>query len=120
MISKRRFTPAQKISLFCIDAVELIATKVPIILTVGLVGLAVVLTQQGINQRITNNCDRTIYELVHHPTAFGPAYQCVSRAQLRGPAKALIPICRPIYKRPPRINHTPQPTPNYGYSTFYK
>jgi hypothetical protein len=89
MISKKRFTTAQKISLFCIDAVELIAIKVPIILAVGLVGLAVVFTQKGINHRITNTCNRTIYELVHHPTAFGPAYQCVSRAQLRGPAKAL-------------------------------
>lgn len=89
MISKKNFTTTQRLILFCDSAVEGLARRVPLILTAGLLGLAVVYIQKELNSKVEQTCDTSIYEVVHHPTAVGPAYQCVSRAQLRGPAPAL-------------------------------
>ena len=89
MISRKNFSITQKIMLLCDSATELLARKVSLILTAGLIGAAVVYVQKEINRKVEITCNSSIYEIVHHPTAIGPAYQCVSRAQLRGPAPAL-------------------------------
>jgi hypothetical protein len=89
MISRKNFSITQKIMLLCDSATESLARRVPLILTAGLIGVAVVYIQKEINRKVEITCNSSIYEIVHHPTAIGPAYQCVSRAQLRGPAPAL-------------------------------
>lgn len=91
MISRKKLSTGQQLTLAVIDAAEHLARFTPAILTTGVVLLSVIFIQKEINRRVEINCPQSISTVVHHPTAVGPAYQCVSRAQLKGPAAALKP-----------------------------
>lgn len=86
MISKRKLTRSQRIALRMITAAEWLGSKTPWILASGVGVLTVVFIQNSINNRVTSTCDLSIYKLDFTPTAFGPAYSCVSRAVQQGPA----------------------------------
>jgi len=86
MISKKRLTTSQRIALRVLDAAEWMGSKTPWILASGVAVLTVIFIQNQINHRITSTCDLSIYKLESTPTAFGPAYSCVSRAVQQGPA----------------------------------
>ena len=86
MISKRKLTRSQRIALRTITVAEWLASKTPWILAAGVAGLSIVFIQHRINDRVTNTCNLSIYMLESTPTAFGPAYSCVSRAVRQGPA----------------------------------
>lgn len=91
MISKRSYSRQQKIFLSAINVAESIAIRMPLILSIGGFLLVIVFIQKGVNKHIQVNCPDSISVIVEHPTAVGPAYQCVSRAQLRGPAPTIKP-----------------------------
>lgn len=91
MISKRIHSRQQKLMLSAINTAEAIAARVPVILSVGGFLLLIVFVQKGVNHHIQINCPKSISMIIEHPTAVGPAYQCVSRAQLKGPAPAFKP-----------------------------
>jgi len=92
MISKRRkLTAAQQFALTTIDIAEGLAKMTPGILSVGAIGLTAMFIQKEINKKVEIDCPKSISVIVEHPTAVGPSLQCVSRAQLRGPAPALKP-----------------------------
>lgn len=92
MISKRRkLTAAQQLALATIDAAETLAKLTPAILSLGAVALVAMFVQKEINKKVEIDCPKSISVIVEHPTAVGPSYQCVSRAQLKGPAPALKP-----------------------------
>lgn len=91
MISKRNYTTAQKITLSAINITEKIAAKTPYILTIGVGLLAIISIQKMINRNVIDNCPKELSVILYYPTAVGPSYQCVSRAQLRGPAPAFKP-----------------------------
>ena len=91
MISKRIYSRQQKMMFATIDAAEAIVNRLPVILSIGSFLAVIVFIQKGVNHHIKINCSESISVIVEHPTAVGPAYQCVSRAQLKGPAPALKP-----------------------------
>jgi len=92
MISKRnKLTTAQHLALAAIDSVEWMAKLAPTIVSLGVVALVAVFIQKEINKKVEITCPKTISVIVEQPTAVGPSYQCVSRAQLKGPAPALKP-----------------------------
>lgn len=92
MISKRRkLTAAQHLALSTIDAAENLAKLTPAILSLGAIALVAVFIQKEINRKVAVNCPKEISVIVEHPTAVGPSYQCVSRAQMKGPAPTFKP-----------------------------
>ena len=92
MISKRRkLTAAQYLALAAIDSAENLSKLAPAILSLGVVALVAIFIQKEINKKVEITCPKSISVIVEHPTAVGPSYQCVSRAQLKGPAPALKP-----------------------------
>ena len=92
MISKRKkLNATQHIALVAIDSIEWMTKFTPAIVSLGVIALAAVFIQKEINKKVEITCPKTISAIVEHPTAVGPSYQCVSRAQLKGPAPALKP-----------------------------
>lgn len=91
MISRKKPTTTQRVALAAIDAAEGLARFTPVILGLGAIGLTAAFIQKEINKNVEINCPKEISVVVHHPTAVGPSYQCVSRAQLNGPAPAFKP-----------------------------
>lgn len=91
MISKKNISPSKKVILAAIDAAEYLGKLTPTFLGVAAVVFTVAFIQKEINRKVEINCPDTISVVVHHPTAVGPAYQCVSRAQLHGPAPTYKP-----------------------------
>lgn len=91
MISKRIHSQRQKILLSAIDMTESIVKRIPLMLSIGGFFGVIALIQAAVNHHVEVNCPESISVVVHHPTAMGPAYQCVSRVQLRGPAPAFKP-----------------------------
>ena len=92
MISKKRkLTATQHLALAAIDSIEGLAKLAPALLSIGVIALVSVFIQKEINRKVEINCPKSISTIVEHPTAVGPSYQCVSRAQLKGPAPALKP-----------------------------
>jgi len=92
MISKRKkLNATQHIALVAIDSIEWMTKFTPAIVSLGVVALVAVFIQKEINKKVEITCPKTISVIVEHPTAVGPSYQCVSRAQLKGPAPILKP-----------------------------
>lgn len=91
MISKKNLSPAQRAALSMIDAAEELSKYVPVILTIGAIALTAVFIQKEINRKVEETCPKEISVVVHQPTAIGPSYQCISRAQLHGPAPTMKP-----------------------------
>lgn len=92
MISKRKkLNATQHIALVAIDSIEWMTKFTPAIVSLGVIAMAAVFIQKEINKKVEIACPKTISVIVEHPTAVGPSYQCVSRAQLKGPAPALKP-----------------------------
>ena len=92
MISKRKkLTATQHIALAAIDSIEWMTKFTPAIVSLGVIAMAAVFIQKEINKKVEITCPKTISVIVEHPTAVGPSYQCVSRAQLKGPAPVLKP-----------------------------
>lgn len=89
MISKRRLSRRQRILLRTIDMSESLATQVPWILFLGASIVCAVGIHKMVNHHIRSKCDLVLYQLVETPTAFGPAYTCVSRPQYQGPPAPL-------------------------------
>jgi len=92
MISKRKkLNATQHIALVAIDSIEWMTKLTPAIVSLGVIAMAAVFIQKEINKKVEITCPKTISVIVEHPTAVGPSYQCVSRAQLKGPAPVLKP-----------------------------
>lgn len=91
MISKKKLSNAQRLTLVAIDAAEWTARLMPAIIGLASVALVAGLVQREINKEVAASCPKSISVVVEHPTAVGPSFQCVSRAQLQGPAQALKP-----------------------------
>jgi hypothetical protein len=86
MISKKNLSKSQRFALFMIDLAEKTGENMKWTMFLGASIFGAVFIHQQVNNYIQNNCDRTIYQIVEAPTAFGPAYRCVSRVQKQGPA----------------------------------
>lgn len=91
MISKKNLSPTQRAALAIIDTAEELAKYVPALLTAGAIALTAVFIQKEINRKVEETCPKEISVIVRQPTAIGPSYQCISRAQLQGPAPAMKP-----------------------------
>ena len=91
MISKRNYTLAQRVTLSAINMTEKLAAKTPYILFVGIGLLSIISIQKMVNRNVIDNCPKELSVIVYYPTAVGPSYQCVSRAQLQGPAPVFKP-----------------------------
>lgn len=86
MISKRPLSQSQRIALRMVDAAEFVGGNIHWVLVLGASLLTAALLHNKINNHIQNNCNRLLYQVVETPTAFGPAYSCISRVQKQGPA----------------------------------
>ena len=86
MISKKRLSKTQRITLRMIDAAEWFGTRIYWILGGGAVLLGVYGVNTITNNIVLNTCDRSLYVVTTTPTAVGPSYNCVSRAVHYGPA----------------------------------
>lgn len=89
MISKRKLSKTQQLTLIAIDAGEALSRLAPTLVAVGAAVVGISFIQKEVNKRVEAKCDPSLYVVIQHPTAVGPAFQCVSRAQLQGPAPAL-------------------------------
>ena len=88
MISRKRLTKTQRITLRMIDVAEWFQSRAYWIMGGGLIFFGVVGINTITNNIVLNTCDRSIYVVTSTPTAIGPAYNCVSRALHYGPAPA--------------------------------
>jgi hypothetical protein len=86
MISKKPLTKSQRITLRTIDFVENNLSYFGWAIFLLASGLAAHAVHTGTNNYIKSNCNLSLYQIVETPTAFGPAYSCVSRVQKQGPA----------------------------------
>lgn len=91
MISKKKLSNTQRLTLAAIDAAEWTARLIPAIIGLASIALVAAFVQKEINKEVEASCPKSISVIVEHPTAVGPSYQCVSRAQLQGPAPTFKP-----------------------------
>jgi hypothetical protein len=86
MISKKRLSKTQRITLRMIDAAEWFGARVYWFIGGGAVLFGIYGVNTITNNIVLNTCDRSLYVVTTTPTAIGPAYNCVSRALHYGPA----------------------------------
>lgn len=91
MISKRNYSHQQKMLLSLISVAESIHKRGPFIVCIGGFLVGIVTIQKVMNHHVEINCPKSISVIVEQPTSVGPVYQCVSRAQLKGPAPTFKP-----------------------------